>query len=312
MTGGLGINTTPGANGSIATVPGVTIPATGNSALLTINGNPGTENNISLDNNSLTINRGGTTLTPFNFNGTQADGESISTTFTAYDSLGTALNVGVTAVLQSKGNTGTTWAIFANSPSGSATGANTQTAVGIGSLSFDPNGNLLSTTDPTLTIDRSNTGAQPTVNIDLNFAGTQAFSGQPSQFNEPTSDGSAPGTLVSYTIGNDGTIVGSFNNNLSRTLGQVTLATFRNDQGLVDQGGNTFIEGPNSGTAIITTPNQGSAGSITSGALELSNVDLSSQFVQLTAAASTGFSAASRVITTSNDMLQELLSASRS
>lgn len=311
MTGGLAINTTTGANGSIATTPGVTFPATGNTALLTVDGNPGEQNDIILDTNSLTINRSGTTLTPFSFDTpVHADGESVTTSFIAFDSLGTPIDIGVTAVLQSKSNNGTIWKIFANSPDGTATGANVQTAVGIGTLTFDNNGNLTSTSNPSLTIDRSNSGAQPTVNISLNFAGSQAFSGQESEMGQATPDGSAPGTLINYYIGGDGVITGSFTNSLSRPLGQVALATFRNNQGLIDQGGNTFVEGPNSGTAVINTPKHGSAGSLTSGALELSNVDLSAQFVQLISA-STGFSASSRIITTSNQMLQELLSASR-
>jgi flagellar hook protein FlgE len=311
MTGSLGINTTAGANGSIAAAPGVTFPATTNTVLLTVDGNPGEQNDIVLDTNSLTIDRSGTILTPFSFDTpVHADGESVSTSFVAYDSLGTPIDVGVTAVLQSKSNSGTTWKIFANSPDGTATGANVQTAVGIGTLTFDNNGNLTSTSNPSLTIDRSNSGAQPTVNISLDFAGSQAFSGQESEMGQAKPDGSAPGTLINYSIGNDGIITGSFTNSLSRPLGQVALATFRNNQGLIDQGGNTFVEGPNSGNAVITTPKHGSAGSLTSGALELSNVDLSAQFVQLISA-STGFSASSRIITTSNQMLQELLSASR-
>ena len=96
-----------------------------------------------------------------------------------------------------------------------------------------------------------------------------------------------------------GSLPGHFTNSLSRTLGQVALATFRNNQGLIDKGGNTFVEGPNSGSVVVTTPKHGAAGSLTPQSLELSNVDLSAQFVQLISA-STGFSAASRVIMTSN------------
>ena len=74
----------------------------------------------------------------------------------------------------SKSNAGTTWEIYATSLDGTAKGANTQTAVGMGTLTFDGNGNLSSTTNPSFTIDRSNTGAQPTVNVSINFVGSQA------------------------------------------------------------------------------------------------------------------------------------------
>jgi flagellar hook protein FlgE len=127
---------------------------------------------------------------------------------------------------------------------------------------------------------------------------------------ESTNDGSQPGTLTTFSIGTNGIISGTFSNGQSRTLGQIALATFRNNEGLVDAGNNTYTEGPNSGNAIITTPQQLSAGSVVAGALELSNVDLSSEFVELISA-STGFSASSRVITTSDQLLQELLQAGR-
>jgi flagellar hook protein FlgE len=313
MTGGLGINTTAGINGAL-TAPGVTIPATGNTVALTLDGNSGAANDLILDANSLTINRAGTTLTPFNFNKTaSADGESANTNMVIYDSLGTPVNVSVTAVMTSKSNSGTTWQVFATSPDGTATGANVQTAVGNGTLTFDTAGNLTSTTMPGLTIDRTNTGAQPTLSVTMDFTGTQALSAITtggSILSETSQDGSKPGTLTGFAIQGDGMIKGSFSNGLSRTLGQIALATFRNNQGLIDKGNNVFTEGPNSGNAVITTPQHLSGGTISSGALELSNVDLSSQFVQLISA-STGFSASSRIITTSNQMLQELLSASR-
>jgi flagellar hook protein FlgE len=87
------------------------------------------------------------------------------------------LNVNVTAVLQSKTSSGSTWRIFATSPAGSATGAQVQTAVGTGLLSYDTNGNLISTTNPAFTIDRSNTGAQPNLTVAMDFSRTSALSG---------------------------------------------------------------------------------------------------------------------------------------
>jgi len=73
---------------------------------------------------------------------------------------------------------------------------------------------------------------------------------------------------------------------------------------------NLYIIGPNSGQPMISTPQTLGAGSILSGALELSNVDLTSEFIGLISA-TTGFSAAGRVITTSNDLLNELLTIAR-
>ena len=123
-------------------------------------------------------------------------------------------------------------------------------------------------------------------------------------------DGAPMGVLDSFSVGADGMVVGSFTNGRTRTLGQVAMATFNNPGGLVDKGGNMFIEGTNSGVAVISGPLQLSAGSIRSGALELSNVDLSEQFINMIVS-TTGFSAASRVISTSDQLIQELLNTAR-
>jgi flagellar hook protein FlgE len=119
-------------------------------------------------------------------------------------------------------------------------------------------------------------------------------------------DGFATGTLVDYAIGGDGIITGTFSNGLTQTVGQVVLATFSNPGGLVAQGNNIFLAGANSGDAQITQPLQLGAGKILGGALELSNTDLSREFINMITA-STSFSANSRVISTSDQLLQELL-----
>ncbi len=123
-------------------------------------------------------------------------------------------------------------------------------------------------------------------------------------------DGTKIGTLVSFGIGNDGTITGSFDNGLTGKLGQVGMATFDNPQGLGDMGGNLYGVGANSGEPRVGAPLEGLAGGIRSGALEMSNVDLSNEFINLIIA-STGFSAASRVISTSDQLMTELLNTSR-
>jgi flagellar hook protein FlgE len=93
-------------------------------------------------------------------------------------------------------------------------------------------------------------------------------------------------------------------------MGQVAMATFDNVQGLTDQGGNMFTTGADSGVPKITGPLTLTAGAIRSGALEQSNVDLSKEFINMIIS-STGFSASSRVISTSDQLLTELLNTSR-
>ena len=123
-------------------------------------------------------------------------------------------------------------------------------------------------------------------------------------------DGSPQGSLTSFTVGGDGIITGSFSNGLTRTLGQVALATFNNPDGLVDNGGGLYTSSANSGAAVVGAPTALGAGQLVDGALEQSNVDISQEFVDMIVA-STGFSASSRVITTSDDMLTELMDTSR-
>ena len=311
MDGTLGINTGAGANGTVATTPGATLTAgtTSGSAVLSVFGNVGETNDISLSSTSLSVS-GAANPNPLTWTKVAtADGESVTTNVQAFDSLGTPVTTNVTVSLMSKTPSGgTVWQYYATSPDSAPNGA--QTAVGMGTITFDSSGNFVSATPNTITIDRTGSGASPSLTFPLDFSKVSALTDTQGSVINGQADGSAKGTLTTYSIDQDGIIKGSFSNGLTRTLGQVALATFRNNQGLVDEGNNLFQEGPNSGTAVITAPGALSAGTIASGALELSNVDLSSEFVKLISA-STGFSASSRVITTSDQLLQELLSAAR-
>jgi flagellar hook protein FlgE len=120
------------------------------------------------------------------------------------------------------------------------------------------------------------------------------------------SDGSGAGILSSYTVSNTGQIVGVFSNGLKETLGQVALANFNNVNGLEKVGDSMFRNTVNSGLAQIGPAGTGGLGMITSGALEMSNVDLAQEFTNLVIA-QRGFQANSRVITTSDEILQELV-----
>ena len=123
-------------------------------------------------------------------------------------------------------------------------------------------------------------------------------------------DGVPAGTLIGYGIDGDGIIEATFSNGSTQVLGQVALATFVNAGGLEAKSGNLFAVGVNSGDPTIGPPRTGAAGRIQAGALEQSNVDLSREFINLIEA-STGVSAASRVIRTADQLLQELLLLAR-
>jgi flagellar hook protein FlgE len=131
------------------------------------------------------------------------------------------------------------------------------------------------------------------------------FSGQ-TEARVSNSDGSGSGILSSYTVSNTGQIVGVFSNGLKQTLGQVALANFNNVNGLEKIGDSMFRSTVNSGLAQVGAAGSGGLGLITSGALEMSNVDLAQEFTNLVIA-QRGFQANSRVITTSDEILQELV-----
>jgi flagellar hook protein FlgE len=123
-------------------------------------------------------------------------------------------------------------------------------------------------------------------------------------------DGFTNGTLQGFSIDSTGTIVGSFTNGTTQPLGQVLLADFNNPGGLVRAGDNMYSVSPNSGSPVLGVAGEGSTSSIASGALEMSNVDLAQEFTNMIIA-QRGFQANGRVITTSDQMLQELVELKR-
>lgn len=305
----LGINTSVAANPDGLT-PGATLdPVTG---VITIVGNTGTINDFEFRSSDFQIrNPDGTNgSTPFTFSKeASADGESVRNTFVVFDSLGTAITVDLGMVLEStQGGNGSTWRYFADS----AADAGLATALGTGTVNFDANGRLVGSGGFNLRIDRTGSGAATPLEFEVTLAsGADAVTALASQGNGSAiaaiaQDGAPIGTLASYSVGADGVITGAFTNGLTRTVGQVAMATFSNPEGLVDIGSNLFTTGPNSGTAVVGAPLELGAGKVVGGSLELSNVDLSQEFINLILA-STGYSASSRVITTTDQLMQQLL-----
>lgn len=302
----MGINTTAGPTPN-GTTPGVALdPLTG---VLTVNGNAGSINDLAIEAADLRVlDSAGQLvrqpLTTFKF--ATADGEGTRTAVIAYDSLGTALEVQVGMTLESRSNTGTQWRYYIESDGNM--GASSQVATG--TLNFDTQGNLIATTPVAIQIDRTGTGADTPLSISLNFASgadtVTALTDSTSQINASFRDGAPIGTLSDFGVGTDGIVSGVFTNGITRTLGQVAIATFANAEGLVSESSNLFSEGANSGTAVVTTPGTQGAGQIVSGSLELSNVDIGDEFIKMILS-STGYSASSRVIRTADELLQQLM-----
>jgi flagellar hook protein FlgE len=118
-------------------------------------------------------------------------------------------------------------------------------------------------------------------------------------------NGSAAGKLESYTLGNDGSLIGSFSNGVKQVLAKIALANFTNPSGLEKTGGSSYVATANSGGVQLGGAGDSGIGSLSGGSLEMSNVDLSQEFTNLIVA-QRGFQANARIITTSDEVLQEL------
>lgn len=240
-----------------------------------------------------------------------ADGDTVPTTMTVFDSLGVSHSVKVTFT-----NTGpNTWS-WAASADASDTGISiTQTAasagppavapINNGTLSFT-SGGVFSASTGTLALTFPDGATATTPKIDLSamtqFSGTSQPSGQ--------ADGFTSGTLTTFSVGDAGLLSGVYSNGQTQVLGQIGLANFQNSAGLLSSGDNNFSATSASGTANIGAAGTGGRGTVTTGALEMSNVDLATQFTGMITA-ERGFQANSRVITTSDEMLQELVNLKR-
>lgn len=123
-------------------------------------------------------------------------------------------------------------------------------------------------------------------------------------------DGYAPGELLSFIIGRGGVITGTYSNGLVRDIGQIALAYFGNPEALLKEGGNFYSVSPNSGEPLIGVAGSGGRGSIEVGMLEMSNVDLATEFTEMIST-SRAFQANSRTVSTSDEMLQELIQLKR-
>ncbi|KTR38886.1 flagellar hook protein [Curtobacterium oceanosedimentum] len=123
-------------------------------------------------------------------------------------------------------------------------------------------------------------------------------------------NGHEAGSLQGYSISKDGTVVGSFSNGSSLAIGRIALATFANPAGLEKTGASGYRATANSGNANVGVPGSAGVGSLASGTLEMSNVDLSQEFTNLIVA-QRGFQANARIITTSDEVLQELTNLKR-
>ena len=271
--------------------------------------NEGTANAVNVNQNAFRFlaSDGTPTTVPLNFSSAQtANGEGSSSEMVVYDSLGIPLTVRLTTALESTENGVTTYRWYATSADNQpASGVNT--TVGTGLITFGGTGKYITSTDNTVSIDRRNVASNSPVTFNLDFSQITALSESgASQIQASSQDGFAAGTLSTFSITESGRIKGVYSNGVTRDLGQILMARFNNPGGLQQVGDNLFAAGVNSGEPLNDVPGASGIGSLTAGAIELSNTDIGQNLIQLILA-STQYRGGTRVITAAQQLLDELL-----
>ncbi|MGY5957501.1 flagellar hook protein FlgE [Kosakonia sp. BK9b] len=222
---------------------------------------------------TMQINLNSTDKTPSiaTFDPTNADSYNKKGSVTVYDSQGNAHDMNVYFV---KSSTANTWDVYTQDSSVSGSTATLATT-----MTFDTNGKLTGGTSANITTGTIN-GATPAT-FSLSFLNSMQQNTGSNNIVATTQNGYKPGDLVSYQINDDGTVVGNYSNEQKQVLGQIVLANFANSEGLQSEGDNVWSATSSSGVALLGTAGTGNFGSLTNGALEASNVDLSKELVNM-------------------------------
>ena len=225
------------------------------------------------------------------FDATDPDTYNKKGTVTVYDSLGNSHDVNVYYVK----TTDNKWDVYTLDSS-----VKNAKAVQAAQMEFNDTGTLksvsnysLDTTTGDMVLGAANTSPQIDVELaslngsvggntfSLSFLNSMQQNTGSNDIVATTQNGFAPGNLVSYQINEDGTVVGNYSNQQSQLLGQIVLANFANNEGLQSEGDNVWSATQSSGVALLGTAGTGNFGSLTNGALEASNVDLSKELVNM-------------------------------
>jgi len=243
-----------------------------------------------------------------NLDATSTVGTTFDTPITVYDSLGEThvLTVGYTNTAPNA------WTYTITLPAADTGGNGAPTQLATGNLTFNSSGVL---TNPTGSITPINIqkladgAADMSLTWNLNGAGgvpaitQQAAS---SATSDTTQNGYATGSLTGYSVAADGTVEGQFSNNQTLALGQVAVASFANNQGLTQTADNSFQPTLASGLPVIGAAGVGGKGTIEGGAVEQSNVNLSTEFANMIVAQN-GYEASAKVLTTFDQVAQATL-----
>ena len=182
-----------------------------------------------------------------------------------------------------------------------------------GTIDFDTNGEIINGANvtPTIVFQPKDDVGSSSFEVKMNFNKLTMYSGIESSVKPLNTDGYSSGMLTSYNIGSDGIIMGVYSNGKQKPLGMIGLAEFDNPAGLQKTGENMFLTTSNSGEfRKAIKAGSGRAGTLNPGTLEMSNVDLANQFTDMIIT-QRGFQANSRIMTTVDEMLQEMANMKR-
>lgn len=276
-------------------------------------GDIGTIGDITLPNGSSAPNPTSEISFGLNLNSDAVVGDTFTSSITTYDSLGSEA---ILDVVFERTAAGWDWTVDVTHGNGTASSAST------GSIVFDVNGEL----DPASSTPAN---ANPTIQIDnlapadspqtitwtyLDTAGDSdgSVTGYSSESTKTaqSQDGYPSGSLQSVTVDEDGYFTGIYSNGSMLPFALITLADFASYAGLAKQGSNLYSESLASGQALLGAPNTASLGAIAPSTLEMSNVDMATEFVEMITT-QRAYQANSKVITTSDEILQELINIKR-
>ena len=247
-----------------------------------------------------------------NLPSTAAVTDSFSVTAQVFDSLGNAHDMDVTFTKSATN----TWSWAASDPSLDGGATSSGSAVGSGDIVFDTDGTPLtfSPAAPTITLTGFTTGAgNATITLDLGtVAGTDGLTQFAGDFtiSNIDQDGVRFGNYTGITISDQGVVTALFDNGQRQDIYQLPLGMFRNPNGLEQKTGNVYLETDRSGNFQLNLAGNGGAGDIAPGALESSTVDLAEEFTKMIIT-QRAYSANTKVITTADEMLDELIRVKR-
>ena len=230
-------------------------------------------------------------------NALDADTFNYSTTITTYDSLGNQRNVQLFYVKTADNQ----WDV--HSLDGSDPTASLQK---LGQMEFDSTGKLISDPDMTINLNGINGSADNSFTLSFTNSSQQNMGKEVGSIKTPVVDGYAAGDLVGYSIANDGSLFGIYSNQQTMLLGQIAMADFANVNGLEPAGNNNWCATLNSGAEVLGMANSGTLGSLMSGAVESSNVDMSQELVNMIVA-QRNYQSNSQTIKTQDQILNTLV-----